>query len=270
MTIEERVLRAGNAVARRRLSANEEFLRSLDRGSDFGVFGLRGIVLGAWRMQGRLEAATLQLALNDVVARHEVLRTVIVRDDGDPHALVYPQGTAELTVVDLPPAAEADRELRAHEFVNAIDDGSRCDPARMPLLRAALGRFDDDDAVLVLVIHHTVSDAWSMHLIMRDVAIFYARRRGLPAPELPEVRQYGEYASWQEQARHEEAAAIAREYWRAKLAGGTFLTLPTDRVRQLEVPPVYSVYRFVFDEQLVSAATSLAKSMHCSPFIVLY
>ncbi|WP_307961714.1 condensation domain-containing protein, partial [Salinispora arenicola] len=80
------------------------------------------------------------------------------------------------------------------EFLNDVE-GGRCDPTRMPLLRAVLGRFDDDDAVLALVTHHTVSDAWSMHLIMRDVAVCYARRRGLPAPELPEIRQYGEYAS---------------------------------------------------------------------------
>jgi hypothetical protein len=243
----------------------------LDRGGDFGVFGLRGIVPAGWRLHGPLDIPTLQLALNDVVARHEVLRTTIIRDKSDPHARIHPPGPAELTVVDLPPVAgEADRERRAHEFLNEVDDGSRCDPARTPLLRATLGRFDDGDAVLVLVTHHMVNDAWSMHLIMRDVAVYYAKRRGLPAPELPEVRQYGQYASWQEQARHSESAAIAREYWRAKLAGGTFLTLPTDRPRQLDVPPVYSVYRFLFDRDLVNATTSLARSMNCSPFMVLY
>lgn len=271
MTIEQRLLRAGDAVARRPLSPNEKFLCSLDRGDDFGVFGLRGIVLGGWRLHGQLDIPTLQLALNDVIARHEVLRTAIIRDKVAPYARVYPPSPAELTVIELAPAAgEADREHRAHEFLNEVDDGSRCDPARMPLLRATLGRFADDDAALVLVTHHTVSDAWSMHLIMRDVAICYAKRRGLPAPELPEVRQYGQYVSWQQRARHDESAAIAREYWRAKLAGGEFLTLPTDRPRQLEIPSVYSVYRFLFDRQLVSATTSLAKSMYSSPFMVLY
>jgi condensation enzyme len=271
MTIKQRLVRAGDAVATRPLSANEEFLCSLDQGEDFGVFGVRAIVLGGWRMQGQLDMTTLQLALNDVVARHEVLRTAIIRDKGAPYACVYPPSPAELTVTDLWPAAgEADRDRLAHEFLNEVDDGSRCDPARLPLLRAALGRFDDDDAVLVLVTHHTVSDAWSMHLIMRDVAVFYATRRGLPAPEPPEVRQYGEYVRWQQQARHDESAAIAREYWQAKLAGGKFLILPTDRARNLDVPPVYSVYRFVFDQQLVSATASLAKSMHSSPFMVLY
>ena len=270
MTAGGRLARAGDAVAKRHLSANEKFLCSLDRGDEFGVFGVRGIVMGGWRMRGLLDLPTVQLALNDVVARHEVLRTAIVRDDGAPYACVYPPCRAELTVVGLSPAGdEADRENRAHEFLNEVDDRGSCDPARMPLLRATLGRFDDDDAVLALVTHHTVSDGWSIHLIMRDFAVFYAKRRGLPAPELPEVRQYGEYASWQQRARETESAAIARQYWQDKLAGGKFLTLPTDRSRR-DVPPVYSVYRFVYDQELVGATTLLARSLHSSPFMVLF
>jgi hypothetical protein len=270
MTAARRLTRAGDAVVRRHLSANEKFLCSMDRGNDFGVFGVRGIVMGGWRMRGHLDVATVQLALNDVVARHEVLRTAIVRDGGTPYACVHPPCPAELTVVDLSPAGdETDREHRAHEFLNEVDDRSSCDPARMPLLRAKLARFDDNDAVLALVTHHTVSDGWSIHLIMRDFAVFYARRRGMPAPELPELRQYGEYADWQQRARETESAAVAREYWKDKLAGGRFLTLPTDRPRR-DVPPVYSVYRFVYEQELVSATTSLAKSLHSSPFMVLF
>jgi hypothetical protein len=270
MTIEQQLLRAGDGVARRRLSASQEFLCAFDRGNDLGVFGPRSLIVAGWRVHGQLDMTTLQLALDDVAARHEGLRTAIIRDKGDPHARVYPPSPAGLTVTDLSSAVGgADRERRAHEFLNEVESGT-CDPTHMPLLRAALGRFDDDDAVLALVSHHAVSDAWSIHLIMRDVAICYATRRGLPAPELPQVRQYGEYASWQQQILDDEPAVIAREYWQAKLAGGRFLTLPTDRPRKLEVPPVYSVYRFLFDRELVSATTSLAKSAHSSPFMVLY
>ena len=261
---------AGDAVTRRRLSANERFLCSMDQGDDFGVFGERGIVMGGWRLQGPLDVPTVQSALDDVVARHEVLRTATVRDEGGAYACVHPPCPADLTVVDLSPEGdESDRERRAHEFLNEIDDRSTCDPARLPLLRATLARFDDDDAVLALVTHHTVSDGWSIHLIMRDFAVFYARRRGLPAPELPELRQYGEYADWQRQSRETRSAAVAREYWRAKLAGGRFLTLPTDRPRR-NVAPVYSVYRFLYDRELVSATTSLAVSLRSSPFMVLF
>jgi len=270
MTTEQQSPMAAGVVARRPLSANQEFFRAFDRGDELGAFGPRNLVVAGWRLHGRLDLPTLQLALNDVVARHEGLRTAIVRDGDDPHARVYPPSPVELTVSDLSPTVDqAGRERRAHEFLNEVE-GGRCDPRQMPLLRAVVGRFDDDDAVLVLVTHHTVSDAWSMHLIMRDAASCYAARRGLPAPELPEMRQYGEYASWQQRMLEGADAAVARTYWQAKLAGGTFLTLPTDRVRRLEIPPVYSVYRFLFDEQLIGTTVALAKSMRSSVFMVLY
>jgi hypothetical protein len=268
MTIEQRL--AGDGTERRQLSANQAFMCAFDRGNDLGAFGPRHLITAGWRLHGRLDLATLQSALDDVAARHEGLRTLIVRDDGEPYARVYPPSPVELTVSDLSSAAdEADRERRAHEFLNEIE-GGKCDIAQMPLLRAALGRFDDDDAVLVLVTHHTVSDAWSMHLIMRDVATCYAMRRGLPVPELPRMRNHGEHAAWQQEQLTGEAAAVARDYWRAKLAGGKFVTLPPDRVRRLEVPPSYSVYRFLFDQQLISATSTLANSMRSSPFMVFY
>jgi hypothetical protein len=265
MTVQGHPSPATDQVTRRRLSANEDFLRAFDRGDDLGVFGPRCLIVAGCRLRGRLDPAMLQLALNDVVERHEGLRTTIVRDPDDPHARVHPPSPARLTVSEL--SAE-DREQAAHQYINEVE-AERLDPGRMPLLRAALGRFDDDDAVLVLVTHHSVGDAWSMHLIMRDVANCYARRRGLAA-ELPPVRQYGEYASWQQQSLDSPDAAEARQYWRAKLAGGQMLTLPTDRQRRLTIPPVYSVYRFLLDQQLISATTALARSMRSSPFMVLY
>lgn len=271
MTLEEPAPAPGGATDRRRLSANQEFFRAFDRGDDLGAFGPRLLIVAGWRLRGRLEPATLQSALDDVAARHEGLRTAIVRDEGDPHARLHPPSPVELTVKDLQSAAdESGREHRAHEFINEVEAGGRLDPTRMPLLRAVLGRFDDGDAILVLLAHHTASDAWSVHLIMRDVAICYATRRGLPAPALPEARQYGEYANWQRRMLEGEAAADAREYWRAKLAGGKFLTLCTDRARKPDAPPVYSVHRFLLDRQLIGATTAFASSMHATPFMVLY
>ncbi|MEV6876121.1 condensation domain-containing protein [Amycolatopsis sp. NPDC051128] len=271
MTIEQQRPSTGEASASRPLSANEEFLYAFDRGDDLGVFGPRGLVLGGWRLHGQLDLSSVQLALNDVVARHEALRTAIIRDEDAPCACVYPPGPVDLTVVDLPSApGQADREHRAHEFIEEVDQAGRLGATQRPLLQARLGRFDDEDAVLVLVTHHTVSDGWSMNVLMRDFVICYATRRGLPAPELPAMRQYGEYVAWQQKARQSESTAVAHEYWKTKLAGGTFLTLPTDRPRRLDVPPVYSAYRFLFDQELTRAVTALAKSLHSSPFMVLY
>lgn len=272
MTIEQQIPRAGDVRDTRPLSANEEFLCAFDRGDELGVFGPRGIVLAGWRIRGKLDVATVRLALDDVVARHEVLRTSIVRGEGAPHALVRPPCPVDLTVVDLPPTGPDDdeRERGAHEFLDEIDRTGRLGASAMPLLHASLGRFDDDDAVLVLVTNHLVSDGWSMHVIMRDFAVHYATRRGLPAPELPPTRQYGEFTRWQQQARRSDSAAVAREYWEAKLRGGTMSTLATDRSRRFDVPPVYAVHRFLFDRELVDATASLAGSLNSSSFMVLF
>lgn len=266
----EQLPAANKGTERRHLSASQAFMCSFDRGDDLGAFGPRNFVTAGWRLRGRLDTATLQAALDDVAERHEGLRTLIVRDEGEPYGRLYPPSPVELTVTDLSSAVDdAGRERRAHEFLNEVE-GGRCDISQMPLLHARLGWFDNDDAVLVLVAHHTVSDAWSMHLMLRDVAIRYAVRRGLPAPRLPAMRQYGEHASWEREMLAGKSAAVAREYWRARLAGGKFLTLPTDRVRQLDGVPVYSVYRFLVDQEVFSATNALAKSMRSSPFMVLY
>ncbi len=271
MTNEQQLPAAGDGTERRHLSANQAFMCAFDRGNDLGAFGPRHLITAGWRLRGQLDLESLQSALDDVAERHEGLRTLIVRDDGEPHARVFPPSQVPLTVSDLSSAVDEDsRALTAHEFLNEADSSGRCDLREMPLLRARLGRFDDDDAVLVLITHHTVADPWSVHLILRDLAIFYANRRGVPAPELPAMRQYGEHAAWQQEQLAGESATVARKYWQGKLAGGKFVTLRPDRVRRLEVPPVYGVYRFLFDQELYNATSALAKSTRSSPFMVLY
>lgn len=271
MTIESQVPSAGDGRVSRPLSVTEEFLYAFDRGNEVGVFGPRMIISAAWRVHGPLDITVVQLALDDIVARHEALRTTIIRGTDTPHARIRPPSAVSLTVLDLPSSAgPADRERLAHEFHNEVDRTDRLAATETPLLHATLGRFDDEDAVLVLAANHVVSDGWSMHVMMRDFAICYATRRGLPAPELPAMRQYGEYADWQRQAGHSEHAAIAREYWRAKLADGHILSIPTGLPGRPDASPVYSVYRFPIDRELADATASLAKSLNSSPFMVFY
>ena len=87
----------------------------------------------------------------------------------------------------------------------------------MPLLRALLCRFDDRDSVLFLTVHHSVSDGWSVQVILRDLGAFYAARRtGIPA-ELPQMRQYREYAEWQRANATSTAEDGAPRYWQDKL-----------------------------------------------------
>ncbi|HEX4729174.1 MAG TPA: condensation domain-containing protein, partial [Jatrophihabitans sp.] len=108
-------------------------------------------------------------------------------------------------------------------------NAERMDISQMPLLRAELHRFDDRDAVLTILTHHSAGDGWSTGLHKRDLAALYkARTTGEPA-ELPEVRQYREFASWQRDRIDSERGAIARKFWQDKLADTQVFTMPSDR-----------------------------------------
>ena len=250
------------------LSTNQQFLCMFDKGPDQGAFGPRHIVAYGWRVRGAVDTAALRAALRDVVERHESLRTSIVRNVEPPYQLVHPVATPELVEYELADEDGRPRDDVAHEFVNRIEAG-RCPADEQPLLRAALGRFDDEDAVLVLYAHHTASDGWSLQVIIRDLTRFYAAQRGFGPPELPEMVQYRDYSAWQQNELAGPTVAAARDYWRRKLDGAAFVPLPTDRTRT-EATGVYSVYRFAVDHDVTSAAVLLAKQQRCSPFMVLF
>lgn len=256
-------------VGRIPVSFNQEFLCMFDKGDDEGPFGPRYNIVCGWRVGGTVDSESLQAALDDVVARHEALRTAIVRDDGLPYQQVLPPTPTELVELDLSGAVgAAERDRRVEELIIDIESGAYS-VVYPPLLMAVLGRFDDQDSILVLVAHHTAVDEWSLKLLIQDLSQAYARHRGFPAPEPKPVPQYAEFAVWERAHAAEPAADVAREYWRDKLAGGVIRALPADHPRSAGLPKNTSVYRFLVDESLTSSAVALAKATRSSPFMVL-
>lgn len=239
-----------------------------DKGDDMGPFGPRYHIVDGWRLSGELDLSALRAALGDVVARHEALRTSIVRDEGTRHQKILPPTPPELTVIDLPGVDTELRDLRTEELLNEIAAGT-ISVREIPLLRATLGRFDDRDAVLVLVAHHTAADAWSMQLIMRDLAACYAARAAGSEPDLPQVTQYREYAAWQRENLTPTATAKARGYWRERLKDARALALPTDRLRSQEPDFSTAWYRFTYGRELRSLLSRAAVETRSTPFIVL-
>ncbi|WP_271220630.1 condensation domain-containing protein [Streptosporangium carneum] len=250
------------------LSLNQEFLCAFDKGDVEGAFSHRHTLVYGWRLAGRLDVDALRGALDDVVARHETLRTSIVRGEGERYQEIHPPMSPELVVRDLSGTDPGSRETRAEELVNELDSGAYS-VDRLPHLRAVLGRFDDHDGVLVLVLHHTAGDAWSMGLIMRDLAVRYAVRGGHRPRDLPEVTQYREFALWQRESAETDAVNASREYWRRKLRGARILAVPADRPRRPEVPNAYAVHRFLIDAELTSATLRFSRTTRSSPFMIL-
>lgn len=247
------------------LSYSQEFLCARDEGEFSGAFGRRHILVNGWRLTGKVDLDALQGALNDVVARHEILRTTVVRDADPRYQEIHPPTPVTLVVRDVPPVAGKSADLRAEELFNEAEAG-QLSVRDLPVLRAILGRLDDDDWALVLVTHHTATDAWSMSVLIRDVMNLYASRRGLHSPGLPGMCQYREFAAAQ---RARSADAATRAYWQQKLDGGRIFGLPAERTTADQPGSSYSARVFMLDAAVTADAVAFAKAINGSLFMVL-
>ncbi|AUS81284.1 condensation protein [Actinoalloteichus sp. AHMU CJ021] len=255
----------GQGAERVPLTAQQEFLRAMDHGDDSGPFGPYYHIVGGWRVHGRIDVEVLRAAMTDLVARHEALRTSIVVEGDDAHQAVRPAAEPELTLRDLP--ADGDRDQTAERFACEIEAGPF--PAtEHPALRMVLGRFDHQDGVLVLIAHHTMVDGWSAQVVMRDLAEFYAARRGDRLPVLPQVRQPREYVAWQRAQAEGPSTARALAFWRENLRGARMTAIPTDRPRPSEGEFRTGWHRFVLDERYGRAVDLVARRTRSSPFMV--
>ncbi|HEX8272300.1 MAG TPA: amino acid adenylation domain-containing protein, partial [Longimicrobiaceae bacterium] len=179
---------------------------------------------GALRLEGPLDAGALEATLGEIVRRHEALRTRFPSDGGRPWQEVLPPEPFRLPVEPVA-AAEVEGRVRA-EVERPFD------LERGPLFRATLLRLQEDEHVLVLSMHHVVSDGWSLGVFFGELSALYGafrEGRGSPLPE-PAV-QYGDYAVWQRAWLRGEALEAQLAYWRGRLAGAPALELPTDHPR---------------------------------------
>ncbi|HEX2210504.1 MAG TPA: amino acid adenylation domain-containing protein [Longimicrobium sp.] len=190
----------------------------------------------AIRFHGALDVPALEAALEEIVRRHEIFRTVFRSIDGEPRQLVQEPWPVRLPVTDLrgvPEArrqAELDRILR-DEFLKPFHLGE------LPLIRWTLYRTADDAHVLAAVEHHFVHDGWSFGVFLRELAALYsAFTQGAPSPlPRPEV-QFADYAVWQRAWMRSGEAARQLAWWKETLAGlPPVLELPADRPRPAEM-----------------------------------
>jgi amino acid adenylation domain-containing protein len=186
----------------------------------------------AIRLSGPLDAGALERALAAVMARHEVLRTTFATAEGRPVQVIHLPSEVKLPVLDLSARPEVDREAAVRNEV-AFEAELPFDLAEGPLLRGRLLRVSTDEHVLLLTMHHIVSDARTRTILSRELSALYgAYREGRPV-ELPALPiQYADYAAWQRSWLTGEVLGRKLAYWRAQLEGATrALDLPTDRPR---------------------------------------
>ena len=223
----------------------------------------------AWRLEGRLDVDALRRALDQVVVRHEVLRTTFGSDGGSLVASAAPAPAIELPVVDLRGRAEGERE---GELARLVGEEIRAgfDLEAGPLLRARLWRLRDGEHVFALTQHHIVTDGWSAGVLWGELSALYAafcRAEASPLPTLP--IQYADYAMWQRQRLSGDRLQAEVRHWRQALAGMPALDLPTDRAR-----PAVSSYRgervgFELPASLTGELKALARRERATLFMVL-
>ena len=202
------------------------FLDQLENGSPFYNVPM------AVRLQGTLSVAMLERSLNEVVRRHETLRTTFPSIEGSPAQRVSPTQRVGIPIVDLTSLLENEREAQVQRLANE-EAVFPFDLTRGPLLRARLLRVEEGESVLLLSTHHIVSDGWSVNVLLRELSAHYlAFASGKPSL-LPELSiQYVDYTLWQRQWLSEDVLQTQLSYWQAHLRGAPLvLKLPTDRPR---------------------------------------
>lgn len=208
------------------MSFAQELLWLLDRATP----GLTAYnVPRAFRLRGPLDASALRLAIEHVVARHEILRTTYSTDGSGPVQVIHEPSPFDLQVIDFTHVAEGDRAIAAERFF--LEQARRhFDIANELQLRGHLLRFGAEDHVLVLVTHHIASDGWSKGVMFRELTSAYAAISAGNIPALPALQvQYGDFAQWQRTEVEGGSLSDHLEFWHERLAEPLpTLELPTD------------------------------------------
>ena len=183
------------------------------------------------KLAGHLNVEALERSLNEIVRRHEVLRTTFSVVEGEPVQVIKDAEQVRLAFDDLSHMQEEEREQRARE-ATAHEARLGFDLSAGPLLRVKLIRMTDDEHIAVMTMHHIVSDGWSMGVLIKEVAALYeAYTNGEQSP-LEELEvQYADFAVWQRQWLQGEVLEQQMDYWRRQLTALPVLDLPTDHPR---------------------------------------
>ena len=183
------------------------------------------------RLRGKLDIPALKQSINDIVVRHEVLRTKFSARNGQPIQVIEEPTEVELPLWDLSELEESQRELRARGIVGQ-EFKRPFDLERGPVWRAGLIKITQQDHVLMMTIHHIASDGWSMGVLVKEFTALYEQYSSGRKAELPELEvQYADYAVWQREWLQGEVLQEQIDYWRNQLEGAPALELPTDRPR---------------------------------------
>lgn len=233
-------------------------------------FGANYTIPVAYRLSGALQTSTLRDALQRIIERHESLRTVIVLNDGKPAAQVQEQVNIDLEPEKLETLSPEDREdkVRAvlQEAVTAPFDLTREIP-----IRARLFRLQPEEHVLMLTLHHTAADGWSVENLLHELSLLYSSFIAGGTDPLPDLDlQYSDYAAWQREWLQGARLERQLDYWRNQLAGSPPVhSLPLDRPRPADSATAGATWRRPMAPALHPALGETAQRQGVTLFMLL-
>jgi amino acid adenylation domain-containing protein len=222
------------------------------------------------RLSGPLDLRALKWSFNEIVRRHEVLRTTLIGQEGEPVQVVAPELALDLPIEDLeryrPEEQQAEVNRLSTEEARYIFDLSHG-----PLIRCKVLRLGAQDHILLVTLHHIVADGWSLGVLFRELSVLYeAGCQGRPSPLPPLPIQYSGFAQWQRRWLTQERVAAQLQYWRERLAGApSTLALPTDRLRPAVPSYAGAVLGLQVSRQLTQKLVQISWESGATLFMVL-
>ena len=222
------------------------------------------------RLVGSLNPAALEQCFNEVIRRHEALRTRFVSTDGRPRQVIAPSLKLALPATDLTNIAETERDAHLQGLITKYSQ-TPFDLSTGPMIRAALFKLSDSEHRLFMSLHHIVTDRWSFALLWRELMFLYdAFSKGLPSP-LPELPiQFPDFALWQREWLEGGVLEKQLSYWKKQLADASFvLDLPTDRPRPANQTFIGKRQYRVQNKELWSKLKALCHQENTTLFMML-
>ncbi|WP_442947635.1 amino acid adenylation domain-containing protein [Nostoc sp.] len=224
----------------------------------------------ALRLVGNLNQAALEQSLQEIIHRHEALRTNFITVDGKPSQIIQTETNWTVSVVDLKYLSTTEQEITSQQLAQQ-QVTQPFDLAKGTLIRATLVVLSETEHVLLVCMHHVVSDGWSMGVFVQELAALYnAYSQGQPLPLAPLPIQYADFAIWQRQWLQGEVLQSQLSYWQQQLANApALLSLPTDRPRPAEQTYHGTHLEFALSFELTSKLTKLSQEQGCTLFMTL-
>jgi len=226
-------------------------------------------ISAALKLQGNLDIEALRLAFEEIVVRHEALRTTFIAEDGQGRQVIMEPQRWELPTISLEPLAPEEQEdVIKTRFTG--DAHTSFDLVNGPLLRTRLIRLAQDAYVLIVTMHHIVADGWSMGVLIRELAALYeAYAQDQQSPLEPLKIQYADFSRWQREWLAGDRLNKQLSYWKERLVDVPVLALPTDFSR----PPVQTYEGantgFTIDKDTTASLNALCKTQGVTLFMTL-